>query len=173
MAESSQDMLPSDMPPLLTTPYLDASVFIAHIKEESIPCRGRTRYEITTDLFEGARQQRYQIYTSFFTLAEVRRLRESRSELAENELPKINALFAEFLSHGWIVPVVLDRNVGERAQIIGANFGMSPADAVHMASAIEAGCNVLLVWDRGTFSEKFASGPFEGVTVLEPFSEGA
>ena len=73
MASSSgQSSLGLSTLPALEKPYLDASVFMAHIKEEDTPCRGRTRIEITRALLSDAERGRYKIHTSFLTIAEVR-----------------------------------------------------------------------------------------------------
>lgn len=170
--ETGQAPLALETLPPLEKPYLDSSVFLAHIKQEDIPCRGTTRAAITTGLFQGAEQGRYRIYTSFMTIAEVRRLRESGKELTGDELPAVNALFDRFLENQWIIPIEVGRAVAEKAQELGARFGMSPTDAVHLASAVLAGCNVLMVWDKGRFSGLFKDAPFEGVHVLEPYWEG-
>jgi predicted nucleic acid-binding protein len=162
--------LPTPAP--LTAPYLDSSVFLAHIKEEALPCRGTTRFQITQEILGGAEQGKYKVYTSFLTLAEVRRLRESGKELTPDELPEVNSLFARLLENEWLVAVEVGRAVAEKAQALGATFGMSPTDALHLASAILAGCNVLMVWDKGRFSNLFREGPCEGVHVMEPYWEG-
>lgn len=169
---SGQAELQVEMLPPLERPYLDSSVFFAHIKEEQIPCRETTRLEITTNLFQGAKDGKYKIHTSFLTLAEVRRLKEAKKELTADELPKVRRLFSEFLEHEWILPIEVNRDIGEAAQELGAEFGMSPTDAIHLASAIYAGCNVLMVWDKGRFSNLFKDGPYKGVHVLEPYWEG-
>jgi len=171
-SQAGQQSLGLQTLPPLTSPYVDSSVFLAHIKGETIPCRGSTRIEITRGLFHGAEAGRYKLYTSFLTLAEVRRLRESGKTLAPDELPQVNQLFARFLENAWLVPVELGRLVAEKAQTLGASYGMNPPDAVHLASAILAGCNVLMVWDKGRFSNLFSTGPVEGVYVLEPYFEG-
>lgn len=112
--------------PPLERPYLDSSVFLAHIKGERTPSRGTTRIAITTGLLEGAEQRRYQLFTSFLTWAEVRRLREARKELTPDELPMVNGLFTRFLENGWLTPIEVSRLVGEKAQELGATYGMVP-----------------------------------------------
>jgi predicted nucleic acid-binding protein len=172
----SQTLLGLQLPPPLTTPYFDASVFLAHIKEETLPAyNGLTRVQITTGLFNQAEEGRFKIHTSIQTWAEVRRLRESRKELTADEAPKVNSLFTKYLENEWIVPIEVGRLVGEKAQQIGATYGMFPTDAIHVASAIIAGCNVLLVWDKPTFLSRLPQGSqphireIEGVQVLEPY----
>jgi len=173
MAEPSGQlkMIAPSLPPL-ERPYLDASVFMAHIKEEQTACRGTTRLDITTNLFKGAQDGKYKLHTSFLTLAEVRRLKPSNKELTPDELVKARGLFQRFLEHRWIEPIEVDRKIAEKAQQLGADYSMSPTDAIHLASAILAPCNVLLVWDKGKFSDLFKDDPIEGVHVLEPYWEG-
>ena len=175
MVEPSQ--MPMGLPlfPPLTTPYFDASVFLAHVKEESLPARdGKTRFEITAFLFDLAEQGHFQIHTSFQTWAEVRRLRESRKELTPDELPKVNGLFTRYLENEWILPIEVGREVGEKAQELGVIYGVNPQDAIHIASALIADCNVLLVWDKPTFLNRLPEGSrpeikvVEGLEVLEP-----
>lgn len=176
MVESSQPSLCLPLLPPLDRPYFDASVFLAHIKEETLLARdGLSRFEITSALFTRAENGIFQIHTSFQTLAEVRRLRESHKELEPEELPLVNALFSKYLENGWILPIEVGRLVGEKAQELGALYGMSPTDAIHLASAIIGGCNVLLVWDKPTFLSKLPQGPLpegklvEELQVLEPY----
>ena len=163
------------MPPL-NRPYFDASVFLAHIKEEPIPARdGRSRFDITSALFAQAESGVFQIHTSFQTWAEVRRLRESQKELGTEELPLVNRLFSRYLENEWIVPIEVGRLVGEKAQELGAMYGISPTDAIHLASAILGGCAVLLVWDKQSFFLKLPEGTqpdirvVEEVQILEPY----
>ena len=158
--------------PPLERPYIDSSVFMAHIKKETIPCRETTRLDITSNLFKGAQDGKYKLYTSFLTLAEVRRIKQANKELTPDELIKARGLFQRFLEHAWIQPIQVDRMIAEKAQQLGADYGMSPTDAIHLASAILAHCNVLLVWDKGKFSDLFKDDPIEGVHVLEPYWEG-
>ncbi len=52
--------------------------------------------------------------------------------------------------------VEVDRNIGEAANKLCVRFSdnrLRPADAIHLASALRAGCDVLLTWD----------GPLAGV----------
>lgn len=162
----------STLPPIIK-PYMDASVFMAHIKEEKVPCRGRTRIDITRDLFSDAERGLYKIHTSFLTIAEVRRLKEAGKSLEPDELPTAQRLFTRYIENQWIEPIVVDRPVSEKAQELGAVYGMSPTDAIHLASAILWQCNVLMVWDKGTFTKHFSPDePVEGVCVIEPYWEG-
>src|SRR5688572_3680085 len=126
--------------PRIEAPYLDSSVCLAHIKGERLLAHGGlSRIQVTTAILEAARQGQFKIWTSFFTLAEVRRIRGSTSTPSLAELRDVNQLFAEFLQHQWIEPLELGRSVGEKAQELGAIHSLSAADSVHLASAVLSG----------------------------------
>lgn len=105
-------------------------------------------------------------------LAEVRRLKDASHQLTETELNAVNKFFTEFMEHEYIYPIEVSREVGERAQVIGATYNLSPMDSIHVASAIEWNCDVLLAWDKQTLLNKFPNGEIDGVRILEPFWEG-
>lgn len=93
--------------------------------------------------------------------------------MAPDELPAAQKLFTNYIENEWIEPIVVDRRVAEKAQELGASYSMSPTDAIHLASAILWQCNVLMVWDKGTFTKAFDPDvPFEGVQIMEPYWEG-
>ncbi len=143
--EQQLAMLTTSLPPIIS-PYVDSSVFMAHVKRETTPSRNTTRLDITTNLLAGAQNGKYKIYTSTLTIAEVRRLNEAKKQLEPNELPTVNALFNEFMEHDWIIPIEVSREIAEKAQEIGATYTfelsartiyrISPTDAVHIATAI-------------------------------------
>lgn len=156
----------------LTKPYLDSSVFLAHVKKEKTLCPdGRSRYEITQRIFGDARDGRFKIYTSAITLAEVRRLKQTPAPLTEEERKTVNELFREFMEHEWLYLIEVNREVAEKAQELGALHNVYPMDAIHVASAIWWQCSPLLVWDKQTLVSRIPS-PIEGVHICEPYWEG-
>lgn len=162
----------ADLPPKLENPYLDSSVFLAHIKEEDIQCvGGKTRFEITTNIFEDAKKKKFQLFTSTVTLAEVRRLKESGETQTSDELDRVNNLFAEFLEHEWLYLIEVNREIGEKAQQLGAQYGIFPMDAIHLASALYWNCSVLMVWDKDTLTTKLPK-KIGDLYICEPYWEG-
>ena len=146
-------------------PYLDSSIFFAIIKKETVPClSGLARWEVAERILRDAERGRYQIYTSTITLAEVRRIRERSVELTQDELTTV----ARFFRHEYIRLAAVTREIAERAQLLGAQYGILPMDAIHLATAIQLQCDVLLVWDK-RFASKFQNEPIEGVRVIEPY----
>lgn len=162
----------ADLPPKLENLYLDASVFLAHIKEEKNECAGgKTRFEITTNIFEDAQKKKFQLFTSTVTLAEVRRLKGSGKTLTGDELEKINSHFTEFLEHEWLYLIEVDRAIGEKAQQLGAQYGIFPMDAIHVASALSWDCGVFMVWDKESLATKLPK-KIDNLYICEPYWEG-
>ena len=162
----------ADELPKLERPYLDASVFMAHVKQEPKVCpSGQTRYEITTNIMAGAEKKKYALYTSVITIAEVRRLKESKKELTKDELDEFNNRFAEFTEHDWMIPIAVNRDIAEEAQKLGAKYGIFPMDALHVASALYWNCNVFMVWDKNTLISKLPK-KLNNLYICEPYWEG-
>ena len=145
-------------------PYADSSVFFAAIKKEAIPCsNGLMRWQIAEDILREAEQGQYQLYTSTITLAEVRRIRERNIELTQTELNIVSGFFRnEYLS-----VAAVTREIAESAQFLGAQYGIWPMDAIHLATAIHLQCDALVVWDK-RFSARFQGASVQGVRVMEP-----
>ncbi len=126
-----------------TRPYFDSNVFIAWIQGEIAP-DGTDRKRIADHILEGAKKLAYQIYTSAFTLAEVHKLPDGGRVLTEEEDTRILAFF----EHSYIQLVDVDRGIGEEANRFCRLYGLSAGDAVHLACAVRAECDVLLTWDE-------------------------
>ena len=149
-------------------PYVDSSFFFAIIKKEETPCpSGLARWQVAERIVKDAERGDYHIYTSTITLAEVRRIRGKQEQLTQNEIQTVQAFF----ENDFIRLIEVSREIGEKAQLLGAQYGIFPMDALHLATAIHWGCDVLLVWDK-RFSARFRDEPIEGVRVIEPYWEG-
>ena len=125
------------------------------------------RWQIAERIMKDAERGDYHLYTSTITLAEVRRIREKEVQLSQNEIEIVQAFFES----EYIRLIEVSREIGEKAQILGAQHGIYPMDAIHLATAVQHGCDVLLVWDK-PFSSRFQDAPVEGVRVIEPYWEG-
>ena len=124
------------------------------------------KWEITQHILNDAEAGHYDIYTSTVTIAEVRRLQSRADPLDEAELRQIQ----EFFQHQFIHTIDVTREIAEKAQMLGAEYGITTIDSIHLATAIWWGCDVLLVWDK-RFSQHFEDAPIEGVRVTEPYWE--
>lgn len=123
-------------------PYLDSSVFIALVKRE---IRGDVnRGEIAKHILDSAANGQFPIVTSTLTLAEVHKKRGMASTLSTAQDETILALF----ENEYVQLVDLDRLIGERANRLCREYDLLGNDAVHLASAMRAGCDVLLAWDH-------------------------
>jgi len=140
-------------------PYLESSVFVALIKGEVI--NGTDRADIAQRILDDASKGRWPIFTSAFTLAEVIKERK-RPLLTPEEEQKIG----DYFNHDYIKLVIVDREVGESARRLARKYGLRPADAVHLASAIKAKADELLTWDGDNFP---MNQTIEGVTIKLPY----
>ena len=149
-------------------PYVDSSFFFAVIKKEENLCPGGLmRWQVAERIVKEAERGEYYLYTSTITLAEVRRIRLKDEQLSQNEM----AVVQDFFQHEYIRLIEVSRDVGEKAQTLGAEYGIYPMDALHLASAVEYECDVLLAWDK-QFVSSFNGKPVEGIRVMEPYWEG-
>ncbi len=146
-------------------PYLDSSVFFAHVKKETIECPdGLKRWEVAYGILKDAQSGLYKVFTSTVTLAEVRRIKIKNEELNESELEAVRNLFA----HEFISLVEVNREIAEKAQRLGATYGISPMDSLHLATAIWWKCDVFLYWDK-KLAAALGPGPIEDVVLAEPY----
>jgi predicted nucleic acid-binding protein len=122
-------------------PYFDSSVFIGWIKGEVI---GRIdRRAVADHNFHLAQQKTFQIYTSAVTLAEVHKIRGKPGALDATQ----DEAILTFFEHEYIMIIDVDREIGEEANRHCRAFGLQPMDALHLACALRAQCDILLGWD--------------------------
>ncbi|MFN0071891.1 MAG: type II toxin-antitoxin system VapC family toxin [Chloroflexota bacterium] len=122
-------------------PYLDSSFFIAWIKGE-VTESGINRAKIAEHILWRAEQGDYHVVTCAATLAEVHKPRGGLvlpGDLGERIL--------SYFEHDFVQLVDVNRAVGEHAHRLAREFNLNPFDAIHLASALRAGCDVLLAWD--------------------------
>lgn len=142
--------MPSKVP---KRPYLDSDVFIGWIKGERIPEKDAGGNEVVTDrgkiaesILTLAERQVFPIVISALTLAEVHKKRGKEKLVGDEDQ---NVL--EYFKHDFVNVVPVDRAIGEAANRLCRKYekeGLSPNDAIHMACAKQAGCDILLSWDK-------------------------
>lgn len=118
-------------------PYVDSSVIIAWLKGEE------GRIDVFTDILKAADGGAYRIYTSTLTIAEVYRPRGSQPS-SDKESDQL----LDFYEHDFLIFIDADRRVAERAHKLCRDHGLRPFDALHVASALRAGCEAFLSWDN-------------------------
>lgn len=125
--------------------YWDSCAWIAYISQEkSVPLkngRSENRFSMCLEILEAAKEGKYEIVTSAFTLAEVCKLETIRDSPADN-LPY-------FLDRSYILVLPVDKSVGVRAQKLQTSglVNLKPPDAIHLASAQRAGVSELHTFD--------------------------
>jgi predicted nucleic acid-binding protein len=144
-------------------PYLDSSVWIAAFTGQALEGHnGRPRCEIALHILEESEKGKYLIYISALTLAEVHKVKgNSLPPLTTEEDERILAYF----ERDNIRVVEVDRTIGEQANLFCRQFGIKPNDAIHLACALSAKCDVLLFWDRAV-TDRAKQHP--GIRVEEP-----
>jgi predicted nucleic acid-binding protein len=137
-------------------------VFIAFIKGEKTqgPNHDQDAKAIFDSIIDAARGGAFKIITSGLTIAEVfknKKNPEMGLTLQENE--DLRPYFRE----DYIQIVEVDRDVGDRANELCRTLpadpstsarALRPNDAIHIASAERAECDVVLAWDPDFISQK-------------------
>jgi predicted nucleic acid-binding protein len=138
-------------------PYIESSVFIAFIKGEKTqgPNRDMDAEAIFASIIAAAMEGQFKIHTSSLTIAEVHK-KKNCPELSDGECADLTPYFRE----EFITLVEVDREIGETANHLcrthKAGLGqkaLRPNDAIHIASAMKAGSDVLLTWDPDLLSQ--------------------
>lgn len=123
--------------------YWDTSCFICFLNKSEAE-----RRMICEDVLRHAQRNEIRIHTSTFTIAEVIRpknkdIKNSR-RLSPSEISKVDGMFR----WKWLIKVNVDQRVGFKAVELSRDFWLSPADAIHAATAIVWKLDALQRWDR-------------------------
>jgi len=133
-------------------------VFISFIKGEKSqgPNQDGDGKAILESIIVAAKAGYFPIHTSALTIAEVHK-RKPLPTLKDSECEDLSPYFRE----SYIQLIEVDREIAEMAnhlcRIHKAAVGQKallPNDAIHIASAKHAGCDVLLTWDPDLLSQK-------------------
>jgi predicted nucleic acid-binding protein len=135
------------MPDNAKSIYWDTSVFLCFLNplEEE-------RRSICEDILRHAKVGDVELYTSTYTIAEV--IRPKRKDipnsrrLTSEEVADIEGMFR----WTWLKKIDVEQRVAYRAVDLSRDYELSPADAVHAASAIVWGVDELQHWERGGFN---------------------
>lgn len=141
------------------SPYVDSSVFIAWLNREVVG--GIDRYAVADHIIQAAEAGDYRIYISALTLAEVHKLpRGTKPALTAQQ----DQTILEFFQNDFFVVLPIDRQIGEAANRFCREYGILGNDAIHLACAIRAKCDVILAWDR-PLTDKVSRGD---IRIEEP-----
>lgn len=124
--------------------YWDACTWIALIQREKIQSSEVTedREMLCRSVLEAAKKGDIEIVTSTLSYAEVCKDPGVRS--------KDQSLITTFFENDYVLPINLDREVGERAHTLmrSGYTSLKPADAIHAASAAIANVEAMHTFDR-------------------------
>ncbi|MGA8143649.1 MAG: PIN domain-containing protein [Candidatus Acidiferrales bacterium] len=131
--------------------YWDSTVFLCFLKKHEVE-----RRSICEDILRHARDGKLSLYTSSFTITEVikplRRESTGPRPLSSDEVADIQGMF----QWPWLKKIDLDQRVAQNAVNLGITYALTPADAIHAASAIVAKVDVLQQWERSAGFEKIS-----------------
>ncbi len=126
--------------------YVDSCIFIAHLKGETDLEDGLPRNQVAITILEKARLGEAEVVTSVYTIAEV----NGGQKMAKDAQARRDA--TSLFLRSYIELIEVDRTIAERArQLIwdarSRNMKVKNDDMIHLASAIEDGCDAFLTWD--------------------------
>lgn len=127
--------------------YFDASALLAWLKKEEVV--GDLRWWHCEQLLEQAQRGESIIFISGVTFAEVTGGKgKSRGIHLTTGYEDVKEVVRAFFENDYIEVVEVGRVVGEFAQQLIWDFStLDPIDAIHLASALVAGCDVLFTYD--------------------------
>ncbi|HET6909109.1 MAG TPA: type II toxin-antitoxin system VapC family toxin [Mycobacteriales bacterium] len=140
--------------------YLDADVYLGLIKGEA------DRVDIARSLLRDGQDRRFRVVASTLLYAEVCGHGDVR---AASDQAAVDQKVSAFFEYGFIEWVEVDLVVAREARRLSRVHRLRGADAIHLASAIRARCDVLMTWNKNDFP---IGQTVEGVEVREPFLFG-
>ncbi len=129
--------------------YLDSSVFLAFLN-------GNEQYSPhAKSTIEAAERGELEVWTSYLTMAEVTKRRGLQFPRATNDERNVTQLFQNPV----IKFVAIEYVVGVYSQQIIWDFQKQPRDALHLAAAVFAKCEVVYAIDGGMFEVNSRTSP--------------
>jgi predicted nucleic acid-binding protein len=116
--------------------YWDSNVFISFLQKEP------GQYAVLRHWIERAENGEVQIVASAFSLCEVARVDDDLLPKEQEEL------IVEFFGNPYILIQQLDEFVAQQTRTIVRQLRISAKDAVHIASAIQAGVPVMHTYEK-------------------------
>ncbi len=145
--------------------YFEASVYVAIIKREVV--EGHERWWHCRGLVDDAAAGKAVAVTSALTITEV-----VRNPDATNKQPHENTVtqLKGFFENDHLILVDVDRTVAEHARELIWTLPLRQVDAVHLASALAAECDVLWTYDDDLLK---CNGKVPGIRIERPLWTGA
>lgn len=121
--------------------YWDTGVFLCLINKDET-----TRRAICEEILKHAKAGRVLICTSTFTIVEV--IRPKGIKFPIPLTPAQVAILEGMFKWPFVKKYQVDETLALKAAQLSRETGLKPPDAIHAATAISAGCDVLQRWDR-------------------------
>lgn len=104
-----------------------------------------------------------ELYISVLAIAETLMIR-GKPKLPVSTKLKVKGFF----KNPWIIPVEIDRYCAEVAQDLVWDYGIAPKDAIHVAPALLANCEILETFDHGLMKKSEKVGGTPRLEIREP-----
>ena len=148
--------------------YWDACTWISYINQEKSVAldNGTTenRFDMCLEVLKDAKENKIEIVTSTFTLAEVCKSPDVKSSPLDS-LPS-------FFEKSYILTIAVDMTIGRQAQIMQTSgiVNLKPPDAVHLASAQRASVAEFHTFDSKILNldGKIAGADGEPIKICKP-----
>jgi predicted nucleic acid-binding protein len=140
--------------------YWDSDCFLGWLQAEP------DKEERCRQVLEAAEDGKVLIVTSALTIAEVLALR-GRDPIPPDRRATVEAFFRRDYIHVRNIT----RRIAEQARIYVWDFGVAPKDALHVATAIDAGLGLLNTFDKALISKSGKLGKPALVIELPSWSE--
>jgi predicted nucleic acid-binding protein len=144
-------------------PYLDSNIYIWTIVG---PSSDPDKHGISAEILGLAEKGSFQLYASTFIEAEVVKAPDE-PPLSASQETKISAFF----ERAFFVWVEVDRLIAQKARQLVRDHQWKPPDAIHVATALRAGCDQFLTWD-GKLRKNQDSYTVEGLEICVPHTAG-
>ncbi len=147
-------------------PYIESSVFIEYIREDD-----SAKTKIVKSILDAADGGQFMIVTATWTIAEVHKRKNfGEKVLEEDESMSLLESFRE----NYIDPVEVDRHLAESAHALcrkylpnGKDKSLRPGDAIHIAAAERAGCDVILSYDPDFLKLNYTTIPIKEPEMVQ------
>jgi predicted nucleic acid-binding protein len=95
-------------------------------------------------IFQRVNQGQFEVLCSVITLSET-----LNKPIEANDQMLINAYNSLFENTSGVTLVSVNKNIARRAAELRAKYGLKTPDALHVATALETGCQAFLTNDKG------------------------